>query len=117
MGWQVSDCTGTLLRAQYSSADGPPSTRGPPSSPQDFRNLTPLVVMEALRRAGTVVCEPVHRFRLEAPADTLTVLLPALTRLHATVEVTTGDNWCTLEGAVAAARVHPLRQQLSPLTR
>jgi ribosomal protection tetracycline resistance protein len=117
-GWQVTDCTVTLVRSQYSSADGPPSTRGPLSSPQDFRKLTPLVVMEALRRAGTVVCEPVHRFHLETPADTITVLLPALARLHAVAEVTaTGDAWCTLEGDIAAARVHQLRQQVPPLTR
>ena len=37
----------------------------------------------ALRQAGTVVCEPVHRFRLDTPADTLNVLLPVLARLHA----------------------------------
>ncbi|HVT67309.1 MAG TPA: hypothetical protein VHF26_06145, partial [Trebonia sp.] len=117
-GWEVTDCTVTLVRSQYSIADGPPSVRGPLSSPQDFRKLTPLVVMEALRRAGTVVCEPVHRFRLETPADTLTALLPALARLPAVAEVTTtGDSWCTLEGDVAAARVHRLRQQIPPLTR
>ena len=39
--------------------------------------------MAALRQAGTVVCEPVHRFRLELPADTLGALLPALARLRA----------------------------------
>jgi ribosomal protection tetracycline resistance protein len=117
-GRQVTDCTVTLVRSQYSVADGPPSTRGPTSSPQDFRKLTPLVVMQALRRAGTTVCEPVHRFRLETPADTLTVLLPALARLHAVAEVaSTRDNWCILEGAIAAARVHQLRQQIPPLTR
>ena len=117
-GWEVTDCTVTLVRSQYSIADGPPSTPGPLSSPQDFRKLTPLVVIEALRRAGTVVCEPVHRFRLETPADSLTVLLPALARLPAVAEVTsTGGAWCTLEGDVAAALVHRLRQQIPRLTK
>ena len=86
-GWQVTDCTVSLIRSQYSIADGPPSTRGPLSSPQDFRKLTPLVVMAALKQAGTVVCEPVHRFRLDTPADTLNVLLPVLAKLHAVPEV------------------------------
>ena len=36
-------------------------------APRDFRNLTPLVLMRALEQAGTVVCEPIHRFRLEIP--------------------------------------------------
>jgi translation elongation factor EF-G len=58
------------IRSQYSVPDGPPSTRGPLSGPQDFRKLTPLVAMAALKRAGTVVCEPVHRFRLETPTGT-----------------------------------------------
>jgi ribosomal protection tetracycline resistance protein len=117
-GWQVTDCTVTLIRSGYSIADGPPSQRGPLSGPQDFRKLTPLVVMAALSRAGTVVCEPVHRFRLDTPADTLTVLLPALARLHAAPEVTaTGGSWCTLEGDIAATRVHALRQQIPHLTR
>jgi ribosomal protection tetracycline resistance protein len=117
-GWQVTDCTVTLTRSGYSVADGPPSTRGPLSGPQDFRKLTPVVVMAALRRAGTVVCEPVHRFRLDTPADTLNGLLPALARLHAVPEVTaTGGSWCTLEGDITATRVHELRQQIPNLTR
>ncbi len=117
-GWQVTDCTVTLTRSGYSIADGPPSQRGPDSGPQDFRKLTPLVVMAALKQAGTVVCEPVHHFRLDTPADTLTVLLPALARLHAVPEVTaTGGSWCTLEGDIPATRVHELRQQVPHLTR
>jgi ribosomal protection tetracycline resistance protein len=117
-GWQVTDCVVSLVRSQYSVPDGPPSTRGPLSSPQDFRKLTPLVVMAALRRAGTAVCEPVHRFRLDTPADTLNALLPVLAKLHAVSEVTaTKDTWCTLEGDIPVARLHELRQQIPPLTR
>jgi len=117
-GWQVTDCTVSLIRSQYSVADGPPSARGPLSGPQDFRKLTPLVVMAALKRAGTVVCEPVHRFRLETPADTLTGLLPVLARLHVVPAVAaTRDSWCTLEGDIPVTRVHELRQQIPPLTR
>jgi ribosomal protection tetracycline resistance protein len=108
----------SLIRSAYSVPDGPPTTRGPLSSPQDFRKLTPLVVMEALKRAGTVVCEPVHHFRLETPADTLNVLLPVLARLHAVPGVTgTKDSWSTLEGDIPVAKVHELRQQIPPLTR
>ena len=117
-GWQVTDCVVTLTRSGYSVPDGPPATRGPLSGPQDFRKLTPLVVMAALSQAGTVVCEPVHRFRLETPADTLSVLLPVLAKLHAVPEVSaTGGSWCTLEGDIPATRVHELRQQIPPLTR
>ena len=117
-GWQVTDCTVSLIRSQYSVPDGPPSVRGPLSSPQDFRKLAPLVVMAALKRADTVVCEPVHRFRLDTPADTLNVLLPVLAKLHAIPEVSaTKDAWCALEGAIPVTRVHELRQQIPRLTR
>jgi ribosomal protection tetracycline resistance protein len=117
-GWQVTDCTVSLIRSQYSVPDGPPSTSGPLSTAQDFRKLTPLVVMAALKRAGTVICEPVHHFRLETPADTLNVLLPVLARLHAVPVVTaTNDSWCTLEGDIPVTKVHQLRQQIPPLTR
>jgi ribosomal protection tetracycline resistance protein len=117
-GWQVTDCTVSLIRSQYSIADGPPSTRGPLSGPQDFRKLTPLVVMAALKQAGTVVCEPVHRFRLDTPADTLNVLLPVLAKLHAVPEVSaTKEAWCTLKGDIPVTRVHELRQQIPHLTR
>ena len=117
-GWQVTDCTVSLVKSRYSVPDGPPSVRGPLSGPQDFRKLTPLVVMAALKRAGTVVCEPVHRFRLDTPADTLPVLLPVLARLHAVPVVTaTNDAWCAVEGDIPVRRVHELRQQIPPLTR
>ncbi len=117
-GWQVTDCTVSLIRSQYSVPDGPPTTRGPLSGPQDFRKLTPLVVMAALKQAGTVVCEPVHRFRLDTPADTLNVLLPVLAKLHAVPEVSaTKESWCTLEGDIPVTRVHELRQQIPHLTR
>ena len=49
---------------------------------------------------------------------TLSVLLPALARLHAVSEVTaTGHFWCTLEGDIPATLVHGLRQQIPHLTR
>jgi ribosomal protection tetracycline resistance protein len=117
-GWQVTDAVVSLVRSGYSVPDGPPTIRGPLSGPQDFRKLTPLVVMEALRRAGTAVCEPVHHFRLESPADTIAVLLPVLAKLHAVPGVSaTRGSVVTLEGDIPAAQVHELRQQIPPLTR
>jgi ribosomal protection tetracycline resistance protein len=118
-GWQVTDCTVTMIESDYSVADGPPSRRGPDSTAADFRKLTPLVVMDALVQAGTHVCEPVHRFELEVPADTLGAVLPALTRLHAIPEAPRahGSSWYLLDGMVPAAQVHELRQQLTALTQ
>jgi ribosomal protection tetracycline resistance protein len=117
-GWRVTDCTVTMTDCTYSSPDGPPSTNGPLSSPADFRKLTPIVLMRALADAGTVVCEPIHRFRLAIPADTLGSVLPALARLQAVPDApeVRGAS-CVLEGDIQAARVSELQQQLRGLTR
>jgi ribosomal protection tetracycline resistance protein len=108
-GWQVLDCVVTMTHAGYS----PPS-----STARDFRLLTPLILMSALKEAGTVVCEPIHRFRLEAPADTIGRMLSALARLDAAPEAPEIRNSAgVVEGDIPAARVHALRLELPALTR
>ncbi|MBA3561606.1 MAG: TetM/TetW/TetO/TetS family tetracycline resistance ribosomal protection protein [Actinobacteria bacterium] len=108
-GWQVTDCVVTMTHSGYSA---PASTAG------DFRKLTPLVLMSALKEGGTRVCEPIHRFHLAFPADTLGAILPVLARLHAVPETPAIHGWSgTLEGEVPAARMHELQQQLRGPTR
>ena len=88
------------------------------SSAGDFRKLTPLVLMTALRRAGTSVHEPVDRFRLEIPEDTLAVVWPALIGLGSLPQAPAiRDTSAILDGEIPAARVHELQQQLPGLTR
>jgi ribosomal protection tetracycline resistance protein len=64
------------------------------------------------------VCEPMHRFELELPADALGPVLPVLGRLGATpgAPVLRGGTY-TLEGEIPAAPVHELRARLPGLTR
>lgn len=108
-GWQVIDCTVTMTHSGYSSVM---STAG------DFRLLTPLVLMDALREAGTEVCEPMHRFQLEIPADTLGRVAPALAQLRASPQAPElRGAACLLEGEIPAAHVHELQQLLPGLTR
>lgn len=117
-GWQVTDCLVTMIRCNYSVADGPPSQRGPRSTAADFRKLTPLVVAAALRQAGTQVHEPIHRFHVEVPADTLAAVLPALAKLGAVVHATeVRGSTGTLAGDIPAARTYALQQRLPALTR
>ncbi|MGW3006856.1 GTP-binding protein [Streptomyces sp. NPDC001155] len=120
-GWQVPDCTVTMTHSGYSPRQSHAHQgfdKSMSSTGYDFRGLTPLVLTEALRRAGTLVHEPLHRFRLEAPADTLGALLPVLARLGAVPETTGAlGAACVLEGTVPAARVHELEQRLPGLTR
>ena len=120
-GWQVAGAVVTMTQSGYwprqSHAHGT-FDRSMSSTAGDFRNLTPLVLMSALQRAGTQVYEPMHRFRLEVPADTAGSVLPALARLRAVPQesVMLGSA-CVLAGEIPAARVHDLRQQLPTLTR
>jgi ribosomal protection tetracycline resistance protein len=116
-GWQVTDCLVTLTRIGYSNWDGPPSTRGPRSVAVDYRKLTPIVVRQALRSAGTVVCEPLVSVRVDAPTTTAGALQRELGRLGAS---TTGawstETFTTLEVVMAAARFHELQRRLPDLT-
>jgi ribosomal protection tetracycline resistance protein len=120
-GWRVTDCTVTLTHCGYCPRQSHAHQRfdkSMSSTGYDFRGLTPLVLVDALRRAGTRVHEPMHRFRLEAPADTLGALLPVLAALRAVPRTTgTRGGVCVLEGDVPAARVHTLEQRLPGLTR
>jgi ribosomal protection tetracycline resistance protein len=108
-GWQVTDCLVTMTHSGYVS---PNSTSG------DFRKLTPLVLMSALKQAGTVVCEPIHRFRLEIPTDTFSATMPVLARLRAVprTQEPRASSY-VLEGTIPAARVHELQRALPALTR
>ncbi|MBP2050107.1 ribosomal protection tetracycline resistance protein [Streptomyces griseochromogenes] len=120
-GWQVTDCVITMTHSGYSPRQSHAHQgfdKSMSSTGYDFRGLTPLVLIEALRRAGTLVHEPMHRFRIEAPADTLGALLPVLVRLGAVPESADAQGPAgVLEGSVPVARVHELEQRLPGLTR
>jgi ribosomal protection tetracycline resistance protein len=116
-GWQVMDAIVTLTHSGYV----PPPPYGWSkwsSSASDFRHLTPLVLMSALRAAKTVVCEPVCSFRLEVPADCLPPVLTMLGRLRATQQTPALDGgWTIVGGEIPASQIHRLQQQLPALSR
>jgi ribosomal protection tetracycline resistance protein len=117
-GWQVTDCTVTMTECVYSVADGPPSRRGPTSTAADFRKLTPLVLVQALERAGTVVCEPTVRANLEVPTDTIGAVLPALARAGAAVDTPSPHGeLSTITAILPATQADELHRQLPKLTR
>jgi ribosomal protection tetracycline resistance protein len=120
-GWQVTDIAVTMTHSGYYPRQSHAHAhfdKSMSSTAADFRNLTPLVLMAALSEAGTRVYEPIHRFLLEIPADTLGAVLPMLARLLAVpLEQATRGSLCIVEGDVPAAAVHRLQQQLPALTR
>ncbi|GAB3494753.1 elongation factor G [Amycolatopsis cihanbeyliensis] len=120
-GWEVTDCVVTMTRSGYlarQSRSHGTFDKSMSSTAGDFRNLTPLVLMDALCRAGTRVYEPLHHFRIELPEDTLGTLAPVLAQLDAVPRETRAHGAaCLLEGEIPAARVHELHQRLPGLTR
>ncbi|WP_026923627.1 elongation factor G [Glycomyces arizonensis] len=119
-GWQVRDCAVTMTHSGYwarqSTAHGG-FDKSMSTTAGDFRGLVPLVLMDALRQAGTAVHEPIHRFRLDLPSDALGPVLAALAKLRAVPEAPRPRGAeCTLEGTVPAASVHALGQRLPSLT-
>jgi ribosomal protection tetracycline resistance protein len=120
-GWQVTGCTVTMTHSGYwarqSSAHGT-FDKSSSSTAGDFRNLTRLVLMDALKDARTRVCEPIHRFHLEIPADTFGPTSSLLARFGAIprTQEMRGSSYA-LDGEIPASRIHELEQQLPALTR
>jgi ribosomal protection tetracycline resistance protein len=119
-GWQVPDCAVVLTHSGYwprqSHAHGT-FDKSMSSTAGDFRNLTPLVLMAALRQAGTRVYEPVHTFSLELPADCFGAVVPVLGQLRAVPLAPRAQGRLYLvTGTIPAARVHELQQRLPGLT-
>jgi ribosomal protection tetracycline resistance protein len=116
-GWQVTDCIVTMTKCIYSVPDGPPSRRGPLSTAADFRKLTPLVLMQALERAGTMVCEPIVRVSVEIPTGAIGAVMAALARLEAAVEAPSlRGTLSMIETVLPAVRAQDLQRQLPELT-
>ncbi|HEX4812008.1 MAG TPA: translation factor GTPase family protein [Nonomuraea sp.] len=107
-GWPVTDVAVTLVRTGYSA---------PITVAADFRGRTPIVLMEALRRAGTTVYEPCHRFEAELPLEAFGPVTAALAALGGELEEADrrGDTW-VIGGEIPAARVHEFEQRLPGLS-
>ena len=116
-GWRVTDALVTLTEVAYSVADGPPSRRGPTSTAYDYRQVTPVVVAEALRQAGTRVCEPVLQVLVEVPTSGAVAVQQLVTRWGAQLtSVTAVSDLTRLEVRLVAGRLHDLQRQLPDLT-
>ncbi len=118
-GWQVTDLLVTMDECGYYIGDGPRKKvlPTPRTTAADFHKLTPIVLMAALRQAGTVVCEPISQLQLELPATKLGPMLAALAQVGATVAApqTRGDQ-ALLVATLASAQVHSLQEKLPGLT-
>ncbi|HEY3956038.1 MAG TPA: translation factor GTPase family protein [Streptosporangiaceae bacterium] len=118
-GWRVTDCVVTMDECGYYIGDGPTKRvlPTPRTTAADFRKLTPLVLMEALRQAGTVVCQPMDQVRLELPAARMGDVLSALARLGAAAQRPRHDaEQSVVTALLPSAQVRGLQEQLPGLT-
>ena len=107
-GWQVTDCRVTMTDCGYAS---------PVTSAADFRRLTQLVLMTALDRAGTWVCEPLADVGLEMPSATAPGVLATLGRLGGRVRNQFSANGLSkVDAVMPVARVRSLQHQLPGLS-
>ena len=108
-GWQVTGARVVMTHSAF---------KPPPSTPGDFRNLTPLVAHGGAAPCRDAVCEPLHALHLELPADTLGPVLSLLARLGGVPLTTeTAGDTSVVEAELAAAQVHPVQRRLPGLTR
>jgi ribosomal protection tetracycline resistance protein len=120
-GWDVPDCLVRMTDAGYAPRQSAMHARfdkSMSSTGADFRGLTPLVVVAALRRAGTVVLEPYHRVTVDVPPDTVGAVWSLVSRLGGLPQGSLRRaGSAVVEGVVPAARLDELRRGLPGLTR
>jgi ribosomal protection tetracycline resistance protein len=108
-GWEVTDCLVTLTQAGFDSVG---STGG------DFRKLTPLVLLAALRQAGTIVCEPVEALELDIPAETYGAVCGALINARGVIRDTVPDGASRhISCVIPTVELRAIEYQLPRLTR
>ncbi|MCE6996057.1 TetM/TetW/TetO/TetS family tetracycline resistance ribosomal protection protein [Saccharothrix sp. S26] len=108
-GWEVTDCAVTITRVGYEA---------PNTVAADFRHLTPVVLLRALRQAGSAVHEPGYRIEVEVPDDALSAVTGLLLSLEADLgpAVESGPGWL-VPGTIPARCLHDLAVALPGLTR
>jgi ribosomal protection tetracycline resistance protein len=87
------------------------------STMSDFRRLTPIVLAEAIRLAGVVVCEPMTSVRVDGPAESgrgiAGVIVSAGGRILG--QHSEGGR-TTIVALVQAGRVHEVQNRIPGLT-
>ncbi|HWV35620.1 MAG TPA: translation factor GTPase family protein, partial [Thermomicrobiales bacterium] len=87
------------------------------SVPVSYRNLAMLVMAEAIRQAGTMVCEPVHEATVRVPPESMGAVIHAVAVHRGVVETTSIDgDLAVVTGMVPAAEIDALTRELPGLT-
>ncbi|MFD7308451.1 GTP-binding protein [Promicromonospora sp. NPDC059942] len=119
--WPVPDARVVMTHSGYSPRQShmhQKFNKAMSSTGADFRGLAPRVLAAAVRRAGTVVCEPVHRFVIELPEDTVGPVASLVGRLGGVpFESRVGSGGIVVvRGEIPAGSVAALQRDLPGLT-
>ena len=109
-GWQVTDCIVTLTHTGLC----------PLSQSPHFRNLTPILMQEALEKAGTIVCEPFCEFELEIPQESFNAVTKKLSECHALIKSNINlstTNHFQLTGTIPTRHIYEFEKNLPSLTQ
>ncbi|MGN7193622.1 GTP-binding protein [Bacillus mycoides] len=107
-GWEVTDIIVTLTHTGYAS---------PVTIANDFRNLTPLVLMDALKQAKTCVFEPINEFELTVPEHAISTAMYKLAAIPATfAEPTLHNDSYHLTGSLPVAKTEDFKRMLHSFT-
>ncbi|CUB51017.1 Tetracycline resistance protein TetO [Bacillus subtilis] len=107
-GWEVTDISVTLTHTGYAS---------PVTTASDFRNLTPLVLMAALKQAETYVYEPVNEFELTVPEHAISTAMYKLAAIPATfAEPIFNNDSYQLTGSLPVAKTEHFKRMLHSFT-
>lgn len=119
-GWPVTDCTVTMTASRYWPRQSKPHQKFDKSVSTvagDFRNLAPVVVAAALRRAGTRVCQPIERFDVNLPQPAVETVMALLGRSGAVIHHTAvAGGHLEVSGTLPSARVPQVVAALPDLT-
>jgi ribosomal protection tetracycline resistance protein len=108
-GWEVTDIVVTLTHRGFDRQAG--------TTASDFRNLVPLVLMEALSQAGTAVYEPINQFELSVPIHAISTALFKLSLLGATYEQPTlRHDTFLVTGTIPVKTSETFRRELASFT-
>jgi ribosomal protection tetracycline resistance protein len=87
------------------------------SVPVDYRKLAMLVMADAIRDAGTVVCEPVYDVTIRVPAESVGAVIHALSSQRGVIaEASLEESDAVVTGTIPAAEVDALTRRLPGLT-
>ncbi|MGE6539289.1 tetracycline resistance ribosomal protection protein [Bacillus luti] len=107
-GWEVTDISVTLTHTGYAS---------PVTTASDFRNLTPLVLMDALKKAETYVYEPINEFELTVPEQAISTAMYKLAAIPATfAEPILNNDSYQLTGSLPVAKTENFKRMLHSFT-